>query len=642
MSFLAPDNLIWAVVAGLVVLLYVVRLGGRRQKVSSYLLWQRALARRSAWSRWWQWWVSLTVALVFVGLLVLALMRPFGTAAAERARHIVFVIDSSASMNATDVEPSRLAMAKTHARQIVDRLEPNERAAVVSAGARVEVHCGFTQDPDRIRAALDTVRASEGPTRIVEAVALARRMVEQQENRQVIILTDGAYAAAEGLAAANDLDLVVVAGEPDNVGITRLAMRPNHAGESPRSEFFVEVTNVGSQPVECTLVTRLEAGGDDELSHAAGFQGRLEIPAGGSTTTTVPLGTDRAGLVTVQIERDDHLAADNRAQLLVPALTPRRLVVVAGSESPVVVALRGLGDAEVQVVDALPDDVDTQAVTVFHGRVPESLPPGPTLVIEPDASCDLWQLDDGAGVAHRVSGRVAHVSDSPLLAGVDLSRAVLEEKVALEVGGDFEPLVIDESDQPLYLLVQRPDVAGPVLVFTARLSTAKSDLTLRTDFPLLLANAVRWLGGPASPVYEAASTSDLVSIDPSSEPRTLLSPDGRTIVLPAGQPFVGPLARGGLWSVAAADPSPTTDTAETAEDDGASSPPPLAPPESVIAVSLVDVAESDIRPRLDPTTAAEDNLLRGGPSSPLWLWLVGLAVLISLVEWYLYHRRVLV
>ncbi len=55
------------------------------------------------------------------------------------------------------------------------------------------------------------------------------------------------------------------------------------------------------------------------------------------------------------------------------------------------------------VVDALPDDMDTQAVTVFHGRVPESLPPGPTLVIEPDASCDLWQLDDGAGVAHRVS-----------------------------------------------------------------------------------------------------------------------------------------------------------------------------------------------------------------------------------------------
>ena len=218
MSFLTPDNLWWALVAVAVLLLYLVRFGGRRLDVSTYLLWQRAFARRSGWSRRWQRWVSLAVALAFVGLLVLALTRPFWTAAVARARSVVLVIDASASMNATDVAPSRLTEAKQQARRIVDRMEPDERAAVVAAGAGVALACGFTRDTDRIRATIDAVAASEGPTRIADAVALARRMISAQKNPQIIVLTDAAFDGAEELAQAGDLNLVVVAGDAADAG----------------------------------------------------------------------------------------------------------------------------------------------------------------------------------------------------------------------------------------------------------------------------------------------------------------------------------------------------------------------------------------------------------------------------------------
>ena len=99
------------------------------------------------------------------------------------------------------------------------------------------------------------------------------------------------------------------------------------------------------------------------------------------------------------------------------------------------VALQGLRDAAVEVVDALPDDPGVASAIVFHGRVPQTLPTGPTLVVEPDASCDLWQLGDASGVARRVEGRVTHVRASPLLAGIDLSRVVLEEKVGAPADG---------------------------------------------------------------------------------------------------------------------------------------------------------------------------------------------------------------
>ena len=68
----------------------------------------------------------------------------------------------------------------------------------------------------------------------------------------------------------------------------------------------------------------------------------------------------------------------------------------------------------------------------------------------------------------------------------------------------------------------------------------------------------------------------------------------------------------------------------------------ISRPDSIIAVNLIDAAESDIRPRLDANSEVPEQLLGGGPSQPLWVWLVVVAVLLSIVEWYLYHRRTLI
>jgi hypothetical protein len=214
----------------------------------------------------------------------------------------------------------------------------------------------------------------------------------------------------------------------------------------------------------------------------------------------------------------------------------------------------------------------------------------------------------------------------------------MEERVGLQIAGEFEALYVDAVDgqlRPVYMRLRRPD-AGPVLLFTARLSRAKSDLTLRPDFPLMLANAVRWLGGSTRRVYQSPATSDLVRIVPSPRPRELFSPDGQAMPLPAGQSLVGPLARAGLWTVTAAGESPETNSANPGQNEN------RVPPDAVMAVNLIDAAESDIRPRLDATPAVPERLLAGGPREPLWVWLVGLAALISLAEWYLYHRRTLV
>lgn len=639
MKFLFFENWMWALVALPILLFYLVRIAGRRQEVSAYVLWQRALARRSAWSRHWQWCVSLVVALLFVGLVAVALLGPLWPGAMEGARSVVLVIDTSASMNTTDIAPSRLARAQAHARNIVDRLGPFEQAAVITAGTRVDVLCGFTLDRRQMVGALEAVSASEGSTRVDQAVRLARRMVASQRNPQIIVVSDGAFESAEELARADDVHLVVVAGEARNVAITRLAARPSFAGGGGSCEVLVEVANFGAQPVEAQLTVRNTAAPSLWSPVAVRNTPTLQIPAGSQVSHVVSMVSTGAGLIAAELDIQDDLVADNRAQLLVPWVGPQPLVI-ASEDSPVFAALSELRDSAVARAEVAPEDLTAATVTVFHGRVPEQLPPGPTLIVEPDGQCDLWELDETGADTSEVVLPVSHASETPLLAQVDLSRVVFEEVIPLQIAGHVEPLVIDSAGRPLYLLVRRAEGLGPVLVLTARLTKNRSDLTMRPDFPILLANAVRWLSGSGAAVREATSTSDVIRLAPSPEPRDLLSPDARSVDVPAEQDRVGPLTRGGVWTVEAGNgrSGEQTPKGPAEQPTGGASGTATA---SVIAVSLVDAAESDVRPRV-AATRLPDELLGGGPGLPLWTWLVVLAVLVTLVEWYLYHCRILI
>jgi hypothetical protein len=165
-----------------------------------------------------------------------------------------------------------------------------------------------------------------------------------------------------------------------------------------------------------------------------------------------------------------------------------------------------------------------------------------------------------------------------LLAGVRFEDVVVEEAVKLRFKHPAQTLVAASSGDPLYSLVQRP--AAPVLVLHADLRKDKSDLALRGDFPRLIEQAVRWLTGTADSVTLAVGSDE-------------------------------PLATPGR--------------------DEASAPP----------VDIANRLESDIRagasvPSRDVPSPAPTR------EQPLWMLLAGLAVVLLLIEWCLFHRRVVV
>ncbi|MFI5293148.1 MAG: BatA domain-containing protein, partial [Candidatus Limnocylindrales bacterium] len=117
MPFITPLALAGLVFIPVVLAMYMLKLRRDRAVVPSTLLWSRLLTDVEANAPWQRLRRSplLLLQLLLVIALVLLAARPFLERPAGLARDIVLVMDTSASMGATDVAPDRLAAARAAA-----------------------------------------------------------------------------------------------------------------------------------------------------------------------------------------------------------------------------------------------------------------------------------------------------------------------------------------------------------------------------------------------------------------------------------------------------------------------------------------------------------------------------------------------
>ncbi|SRR6266508_2189459 len=143
--------------------------------------------------------VLFLVALVVVAV---AIARPNLTRAVpdERAT-IVLVVDSSGSMLAKDVRPTRLAAAQEAVRQFLEKVPGRVRVALVSFSSVPQVVAPATHDHELVRSSLEFLYPGGGTAigdAIARAIEVARRGVGVSENSKekipaaIVLLSDGA------------------------------------------------------------------------------------------------------------------------------------------------------------------------------------------------------------------------------------------------------------------------------------------------------------------------------------------------------------------------------------------------------------------------------------------------------------------
>ncbi|HPM79477.1 MAG TPA: VWA domain-containing protein [Candidatus Anammoximicrobium sp.] len=618
MGFFHPEQWRWAGLAVLIALLYLWNFARGRHEVATFWLWQRALARRPAWLRL-QFWLSLAAQIVILLLLVAALAEPYWKTAVAGRRTLVLVLDVSASMSATDVKPTRLAAAQAEALRIVQGLQPGEPMTILTAGSVVRSLCRWTDDPQALQAAIDTVKPTDGTTRMTNAVELARRLLDGKRNPKIVLLTDGCFPQAAALAKDEQVYLKRFGQGGRNLAITHLAARPDPLNPTQQL-VLIETANDSESAAECQLPVSMEGGKAQTTT--------VKLPAGAVAQTTLSVPAEKSGVLTARLTDGDDLAADNTAHLIVAGRPqPSVFFVPAGQGAPdgaVQAALESVPAVNLQVVERLPDKLPPQAVAVLHRQVPQRLPACPVLVIAPQGPCELWEV---AGAMREAACAVKDVQrDSPLLTDVRFEDIVVEEAVKLTFKQPAETLIATATGDSLYSRLDRS--AGPVLVLHVDLDREKSDLALRAEFPILVRQAVRFLSGTADADSPAARTDVLVSLQ-NTKGAKLVAQDGRSIDLPESpqRRALFALDAVGVWPVeAAGDPRSPSKQAGTTP---------------VLPVNLASRSESGIRaganvPSRDLESPAPTR------QQPLWVGLAGAAAALLLIEWCLFHRRVVV
>jgi len=132
------------------------------------------------------------------------------SATESRPTTVVLVLDHSQSME----EEDRIGALKRAVGVFADHVPAGSRVAVIAFGSDVKLICPFTDDPRKVRAAVDAL-APEGATRYYDAVAEALKLLAHESGRRAVLaMTDGEDTFSTDATLDGDVRAARVAGLP--------------------------------------------------------------------------------------------------------------------------------------------------------------------------------------------------------------------------------------------------------------------------------------------------------------------------------------------------------------------------------------------------------------------------------------------
>jgi Ca-activated chloride channel homolog len=519
MSFISPITLMLLLpLGGIIVLLYLLKLKRREQTVSSIFLWQDAVADIQANSPFQKLKKSLLLLLQLTALLLLltAAARPYLRVRGAGENRIVVILDSSASMKATDVALSRFEQAKSRALDIVRRMGPGDTMLVMTAGSKTRVVASSTSDKRALTSAITSLRPVDTPCNMRQAMVLALSLVGVKSSAppRIVVLSDGGFGEMTNLSASGaKLDFIRIGRRNDNAAITGISSRKSLSGSQ---QVFISLKNYAAQPKHFNLDINLGA----QL-----LDTREENLKPGETRQEVLDGVDSlSGRVTARLDIADDLAADNFGSVYLSK--PRKLSVLLVSKGNLFLQNALNLDQRVQLSksEAAPADLAKSGydLVVFDGiKPPSALPPGGYLLI--NTACAQGPAEAGDSVDRP---RVVDSSrEHPSSAYVDFSNLAISKAHILKprnwattiVEGEKGPLGVAGSNAGLRFVQISFDVLG-------------SDFPLRVGFPIFIANCLDWLApsnGAGSGESVRTGQPAYVDLPPNATQAAVTFPDGR-------------------------------------------------------------------------------------------------------------------
>jgi len=647
-----------ALVPPAIILLYFLKLRRTPLEVPSTYLWQKSIEDlhvNSIWQRLRRN-LLLLLQLLLVLLAMIALLRPGWSGTRLSGDRFIFLIDQSASMSATDVRPTRLDEAKRRTHELVDAMPAGSRAMIISFADRAQVAQEFTDNRSLLHERVDAIRPTARGTNLRDALELSAGLanpgrtanepgdapVAAAQPADVYIFSDGRFPSVEGFSLGNLSPIYIPIGDAQtgNVAVTAFNTRPLES-QPDKLQAFARVANFGPEPAEVDV--ELLAG--DQLIDAS----RISIEPGGEQGVAYDLGEAEQGALRLEIKSHaapsgDALAADDVAFAVVNPQRKIRVLIVTAENPSLVWALStarasDLADVEIAEPEILNSGQyktaaaqGTYDLVIYDRCRPEEMPQANTVFIGQLPPGPDWGGDKEAKKV--AAPQIIDVERShPLFQLIDLGNVAIGESVILAPppGGT---VLIDSSRGPICAIAPRQAfedvVIGFEIVGTDKEGQryANTNWHMRASFPTFWFSLISYLGGeadgtqsssvrPGQPVRLAARSE--------SGQLTVVSPDGKQTKISRGTE--------GRYQFHDTDALGVYELRDKEKTTGR------------LAVNLFDPSESNIKTQPDKAIQIGHVDVPGqttweGTRRELWKWLLLSALVVLLLEWYIYNRRV--
>jgi hypothetical protein len=414
----------------------------------------------------------LVLQLAAALLAILALARP--TVPGQSQRHVAMILDASATMQATDISPTRFEAARNAMIARLQTLRPDDLVSLIRAGQQATLV--VTGSPGAVSQALPTVQPGRTAPAIREALALASTQLSQTADRQpsIVLFTDGAWSAPASVGPLTaPVEVVPTGGGSNNQAVAAAAVRLDPTGRGQIA--FVDVANESDRPARVPISLSADGAPLDAR--------QVSINARGQAQLSIPLPAD-VRHVTVQLTGQDALALDDRLDVLAPGGPAREVALLGRASDGLQRALESIPSLHLRSADSS----SQPELTVLAGVLPAKLPAGPLLLVDPPAN-SARLVGVGLGSAARVE------PSDPLLQGLDTAALEALTPSINSVPG-WAHVALGTQQGPL--LMHGTLEGHPVVSMT--FDPAVSGLEKSLAFPLLISNATSYLLGQTDPL----------------------------------------------------------------------------------------------------------------------------------------------
>ena len=631
MHFLNPSAFYLLAFIPIVVLLHFLKLRRQPYVVPSVMLWLEAIEDMKANVPFQRLRHSLLLPLQILFLLIVvgSAARPALRQLGDLGEQSILVIDTSASMGATDLGKTRLDVAKAEVLKLINRLGADGQMMIMDTSRpRHNIRKPFTSDKEELRQAIENlsvVHTVPSLRPVFDSVAVYAGMSGTQaslnpDTVRVVFISDN-FRRLPDSASSTQFQKIGLGNQSENIAIVQFsvtrALTPPH-----RYEVLVGVQSFADTPKEFQVQLGIEG--------KSFFEDETVVLSPKETASILFFLDDDERLygqvVTARLDINDDLSVDNSvAAILHPPPKWKVLLVSDRNLLPLNAILRTDPHVNLSQIQTSayhgPGDND---ILIFDQFVPDPLPEGNIVFLNPVSGLPFMLAKKNKQPIQVIGQHSTHKVMR------DVSLIDLEVKASLQTQLPLWGLPLVETSQtPLIWIGEQDNQKMVVFAFDPFDLDVSNFATSIPSAPILMSQCLEWLGASTSPIRPnliRTGESVKIWIEPLSAAEKVIvqMPDGtpRELQPQETQIVFTDTTQIGIYTVFV---------------DGESL--------GRFAANLLNPEESDLSP---PQLADTPNTDMGAGlvqsdlpevDREIWAYAAFLALLLLIVEWWGYHQN---